>query len=232
MMPNQLIVRMISAFLFITVLYLTACDYSRIPKDTDLKDNTLSLSDSENKSPYIPPASQTYRLWHTIDQFDLNAFDFFGGFFEDRLKFFYARNPGLSFGNTDVNLIILYFLDERLVKIRYHLNHDITDHILDSLGLGALKTRYNIRKEIMATEKSIKKLKDYNKKTGNQDAYEIFWDRYIIESSYQVDPRPSNLYTFDSISAHYVYIDQLKSYSKNLIKLENELGNKLTSSVE
>lgn len=180
----------------------------------------------------LPTPIQSYRLWHTRDQFDLRSFEFHGGFFDDRLKFFFAKNPGLHMANAQVDLVMLYFLDDRLVKIRYHLDQDVTGPILDSLGLGVLETRYNTRKKILATDKSIKQLKDYNRKKGKKDEYNIIWDRQIIESSYHVDPNPSSLYKFDTIQAHYVYVDQLKSYRKSLIVLENELRNKLLLSAE
>ena len=179
-----------------------------------------------------PPPVQAYRLWHTIDQLDLRSFKYYGGFFDDRLKFYYTMKPGLQFADAGVNLVMLYFLDNRLVKIRYHLNRDITGSILDSLGLGVLETRYNLHKTVLATKKTLGRLREYNREKGKKDEFNIVWDRQIIESSYHVDQNPSSLYQFDTIKAHFVYIDQLKSYQKNLIRLENELREKLVLSAE
>jgi hypothetical protein len=213
-------------------IVLGACNYSN--EHTGLSSNPQkeALRDTKKDPSVLAPATQSYRLWHTVDQFDLKSFNYYGGFFENRLKFFYRSDPGLRIADTDVNLLMLYFLDERLVKIRYHLNKDITSTILDSLGLGILKTRYNRRKKIYATDRTIQRLKNFNRNNGNPDKYDIIWDRKIIESSYHVDPNPSSLYNFDTIRAHFVFVDQLKSYRKNLIVLENELRNKMMSSIE
>jgi hypothetical protein len=211
---------------------MVACDNSVHKDSLEQNQENPLLSGSEKDPAKLNPPVQSYRLWHRVDQFDLNSFQFYGGFFEDRLKFFYANNPGLRLADTDVDMIMLYFLDDRLVKIRYHLTQDITTTILDSLGLGILKTRYNRRKKVLATEKTIRNLKNYNQKNGNPDRYDIVWDRHIIESSYHVDPNPSSLYTFDTVRAQFVFIDQLKSYRKNLIVLENELRNKMMLSAE
>jgi hypothetical protein len=218
--------------LLILIIGIGSCSFPGYQENTEGQEEIPELAGNDETKRSLPPPVQSYRLWHTYDQFDLRAFKYYGGFFDNRLKFFYAAQPGLKMNNTDVDLIMLYFLDERLVKIRYHLAGDVTDSILDSLGLGILETRYNLRKKVMATDKSIRRLKDYNREKGKPDEYDIIWDRQIIESSYHVDPNPSSLYTFDTIRANFVYVDQLKSYRKNLIQLENELRQKLMLSAE
>lgn len=170
----------------------------------------------------IPDTKQDYRLWHTIDQFELDQFNFFGEFYDDRLKFYYNENPQMQIGNVDVNLLMLYFLDERLVKIRYHLDEDIETHLMDSLGMGLLNTKYTKRKKVYATDKSLKKLKDYNKSKNEPFEYEIAWDRYVILSTYQVNDYSNKHLSFDTISANYVYVDQLKSYQIRLMEIEND----------
>jgi hypothetical protein len=167
------------------------------------------------------PEAQSYRLWHTIDQFELNEFQFYGGFYEDRLKFYYSDTPDLRLGEAKVKLIMLYFLDDRLVKIRYHLDRNIENYLMDSLGMGMLDTKYTRKKNVYATEKSLKKLKDFNISKNDPSEYGISWDRYIILSSFHVNGYPGNIYSFDTISSKYVYVDQLKSYRKRLIEIEN-----------
>jgi hypothetical protein len=184
-----------------------------VTKSENLNDQDLITS--------IPDTKQAYRLWHSIDQFELDHFDFFGEFYDDRLKFFYRENPQLNIGNADVKLLMLYFLDERLVKIRYHLDKDIEDHLMDSLGIGLLNSKYTRRKRVFATDKSLKKLKDFNKSKNEPSEYEIAWDRHIILSTYAVNDYSNKRLSFDTISANYVYIDQLKSYEKRLMEIEN-----------
>ena len=116
---------------------------------------------------------------------------------------------------------MLYFLDDRLIKIRYHLDHNIEMQLLDSLGLGLLNTKYTKRKRIYATDKSLQKLKDHNKSKNEPFEYKIEWDRYIILSSYGVNDYSNKYLSFDTISANYVYIDQLKSYKSRLMEIEN-----------
>ena len=164
---------------------------------------------------------QSYRLWHTIDQFDLTRFQFFGDFYNDRLKFYYLQDPELYMGDAKVNLIMLYFLDERLVKVRYHLDRNIEEHLLDSLGIGLLDTKYNRNKQVLATGRSLKKLKDFNLSRNDPHEYEINWDRSVITSSFLVNAYSGIKFKFDTISARYIYIDQLKSYKKRLIDIEN-----------
>ncbi len=218
--------------ILLLVCGIYGCERPGTGNDLHTKDASGDYRGDRKDIHSLPPPAQTYRLWHTYDQFDLRSFEFYGGFFEDKLKFFYAKDPGLRIAESEVSLIMLYFLDNRLVKIRYHLDQDVTDPILDSLGIGVLETKYNRRKMVMATGKTLKRLKEYNREKGNQDEYNIVWDRQIIESSYHVDPNPSSLYKFDTIQSHFVYVDQLKSYRKSLIALENELRNKWVLSAE
>ena len=151
----------------------------------------------------------------------MDEFDFFGEFYEDRLKFYYSENPRLNIGNAHVKLLMLYFLDERLVKIRYHLDKDIERHLMDSLGIGLLNSKYTKRKRVFATDRSLKKLKDFTKSKNEPNEYEIAWDRHIILSTYAVNDYSNKRLSFDSISANYVYIDQLKSYKRRLMEIEN-----------
>lgn len=222
----------LTTFLMILIIAMVGCSLPGSQEKAEGNGEMPQFTGNDKRERALPPPVQSYRLWHTYDQFDLRAFKYYGGFFDDRLKFYYASGPGLKMNDANVDLIMLYFLDERLVKIRYHLSGDVTGSILDSLGIGTLETRYNLRKTVMATDKSIRRLKDYNREKGKPDEYDIIWDRQIIESSYHVDPNPSSLYTFDTIRANFVYVDQLKSYRKNLLKLENELRQKLMLSAE
>lgn len=219
-------------FMVFFAVGICGCNHYDHKKDTISAEGSTGGPGNRDDNLSLSPPVQAYRLWHTYDQFDLRSFTYYGGFFEDRLKFFFKSNPGLSIANAGVDLLILYFLDNRLVKIRYHLDQDVTDPMLDSLGLGSLETRYNTRKKVLATDKTIRRLREYNREKGRKDEFNIVWDRQIIESSYHVDPNPSSIYKFDTIKANFVYIDQLKSYRKSLIRLENELRNKLVLSAE
>jgi hypothetical protein len=108
-----------------------------------------------------------------------------------------------------------------LVKIRYHLDKNIEDYLLDSLGIGILDTKYTRKKNVYATDKSLNKLKAYNESKNDPDEYAISWDRYVILSSFKVNTQSNIWYSFDTIPANYIYIDQLKSYTKRLIEIEN-----------
>jgi hypothetical protein len=186
--------------------------------------NAVSQDQAKQKEKQSMPESSkehTYRLWHTIDQFELNQFKFFGEFYDDRLKFYYTDNTRLKIGEANVDLLMLYFLDERLVKIRYHLDRNIEDYLLDSLGIGLLDTKYTRKKNVYATERSLNKLKAFNESRNDPHEYAISWDRYVILSSFKVNTQSNKWYSFDTIPANYIYIDQLKSYTKRLIEIEN-----------
>ena len=92
---------------------------------------------------------------------------------------------------------------------------------MDSLGMGILDTRYTRKKLVYATEKSLNKLKAFNESRNDPDEYAISWDRHVILSSFNVNTLSSKQYAFDTIPAKYIYIDQLKSYTKRLIEIEN-----------
>ncbi len=206
--------------LFLIVIFLFSC--TQRPDLINKKSVTKSEgTKDENLLSETPDTQQAYRLWHTIDQFELDQFDFFGEFYDDRLKFYYNENPQLNVGNGQVKLLMLYFLDERLVKIRYHLDKDIENHLMDSLGIGLLNSKYTMRKRVFATDRSLKKLKDFNKSKNEPYEYEIAWDRHIILSTYSVNNYSNKRLSFDTISANYVYIDQLKSYKRRLMEIEN-----------
>ncbi len=207
---------------FISLLVLSACDFRPEAEEKDSLEET-GIYGSDPTKDHAPPVHQSYRLWHRIDQLDLSSFNYYSSFFDNRLKFFYTTDPGLTLGTSQVDMIMLYFLDNRLVKIRYHMEEDITEFLMDSLGLGDLKTRFNNHKKIYATRTNIDRFRDYERRNGNVGGYDIVWDRNIIYSTYKVDPTSSSLYAFDTIAAGYVYIDQLKSYRKRLIAIENEL---------
>ncbi|MGD9329179.1 MAG: hypothetical protein PVH48_09460 [Cyclobacteriaceae bacterium] len=202
------------------LIFIISCNQrpDLVNKKSVTKSETITDQDLLSET---PDAKQAYRLWHTIDQFELDQFDFFGEFYDDRLKFFYNDNPKLNIGNAQVKLLMLYFLDERLVKIRYHLDMDIENHLMDSLGIGLLNSKYTRRKRVLATDRSLKKLKDFNKSKNEPYEYEIAWDRHIILSTYAVNDYSNKRLSFDTISANYVYVDQLKSYKRRLMEIEN-----------
>ena len=191
----------------------------------DLTDNFTVPLDTDSSG--IP--NQELRLWHTLDQFDLEDFEFYGDFYDNRLKFYYSSSPGTTIGPYRIQLLMLYFLDDRLVKIRYHLDEDISAYLTDSLGVGLLKNKYTQGKKVMATKRSIQKLRDFYAEKGQNGVYDIAWDRYVIESSFHIDFRSVNTFSFDTLSSRYVYIDQLKSYKHRLMEIENESARKRMS---
>lgn len=207
----------------IFLLWLAACNYANNSGDDKSKRNSKVPIPETEKIPDFKTTRQVYRLWHSIDQFDLSGFTYYGEFYNRRLRFFYATHPEISIGPAQVDLIMLYFLDKRLVKIRYHLNQDLTNYILDSLGTGLLKTRYSRHRRIPATLRTLQQLKNFSEMNGHPEDYEIYWNRHIIESRYEVNQNSSSLFAFDTVSSKYVYIDQLASYRKNLIEIENQL---------
>ncbi len=215
----------VAGIVLVSLIFLASCDFTHeLNKDNN---NTpgIPVPENESKSRSETPV-QTFRLWHKLHQYDLSSFEYFGAFFDKRLEFYYTRSPEIRIGPASVDLMMLYFLDDHLVRIRYHLNSDITSYLLDSLGLGELKTQYTRNKRVYATEKTLKTLRDFNLKNSRPDQFAIAWDRHIIESIYNVDPFPSSIYKFDTISANFVYVDQLKSYHSRLIEIENAMKRK------
>ena len=214
----------ISLHTAIQFIFISLCFFSCNKKPNIYKERTLVLeervgADIDELKTAIN--KQTYRLWHTEDQFNLSSFEFFGEFYDDRLKFYYSSTPEMKMGDADVQLLMLYFLDERLVKIRFHLNKNIEEYLLDSLGMGRLKSKYSRKKHILATEKSLSKIKAYNVQNNYQDEYQIYWYRKVIESTFRIMPGTDSKFSFDTIPSNFVYVDQLKSYTKRLMEIEN-----------
>ena len=220
MITIEKLLKKIRFLIYLAVLFQFGC--SNRP-DQVYKNSVTQEQLEKMEKRHVPDIArkQTYRLWHNIDQFELNQFDFFGEFYEDRLKFYYTDNPRLKIGAANVNLLMLYFLDDRLVKIRYHLDRNIENYLMDSLGIGMLDTKYTRNKNVYATEKSINKLKEFNESRNDPHDYSISWDRHVILSSFNVNSHSNKRFSFDTIPAKFIYIDQLKSYTKRLIEIEN-----------
>ena len=165
-------------------------------------------------------------LYHTIDQFDLSGFKHFGDFFDDRLTIYFSDNPDLSIGKARVKFLMLYFIDTRLVKVRYHLDYDISNYLVDSLGVCKIKSSDVENMAILKSGTILLKSKTGIHLNPELSDYELIWDRYVVESRFVVDPDHFSLYDFDSTKSEFVYIDQLKSYKKRLHKLEKTLKSK------
>lgn len=183
------------------------------------------LQHDEHEVP--PPVTEINRsnfiLYHTIDQVELTGFKHFGDFFDDRLRFYYTDNPGLRIGKAHVQFLMLYFIDNRLVKIRYHLNNDISNYLIDSLGMCKIKSSDSTNMAILKSGPVLYRNKNRVRLNPDLDDYEMIWDRYVVESRYITDPDLHSQYDFDSTRSRYVYIDQLKSFKRRIYELERAM---------
>jgi len=167
-----------------------------------------------------------YRLYHTIDQVDLRGFKKFGTFFGDRLSFYFLDDPEMSIGKANVHFLMLYFMDDRLVKVRYHIDDNISNYLVDSLGMCKIRTSDAANKTILETGSAVIKNKRGIRLNPALDNYELIWDRYVVETRLVVDPDQKSQYNFKSVPSNYVYIDQLKSYKRRISELEKSLNEK------
>ncbi|MFC2123269.1 hypothetical protein ACFLU5_00540 [Bacteroidota bacterium] len=207
---------------FIIVCY-SACQSSKNP----VEERPISkvISTPEEVKPSIPDMDLSqFRLYHTIDQIDLSGFKHFGTFFDDRLAFYFFDNPNMHIGKADIHFMMLYFMDDRLVKVRYHIDKNISNYMVDSLGMCKIKTSDASNKAILESGSVILKSKRGIRLNPALDNYELIWDRYVVESRFVVDPDLNSHYNFKSVRSNYVYIDQLKSYKRRIQELEKNLS--------
>ena len=209
------------------LILISACFYACQSSENTVKEKPTSevISTAEEVKPSLPEINLSqFRLYHTLDQIDMAGFKRFGTFFDDRLSFYFSESPNISVGKANVHFLMLYFMDDRLVKLRYHIDADISNYLIDSLGMCKIKTSDAANKSILESGSIILKSKRGIRLNPALDKYELIWDRYVVESRLVVDPDPHSHYSFKSAPSKYVYIDQLKSYKRRMYELEKTLN--------
>lgn len=135
-----------------------------------------------------------------------------GEFFDHRVKFFKIDAPNMSIGSSDVNEVVLYFIDSTLARIRYTLNQDVSDFLLDSLGVSRFKPLDDRSKELLASKNVWNK---YNNKL-HQDLrnYELVWRKQGSVTRFRVrkDSR-------DSLNS-FLYYHEMQGYKATIREIE------------
>ncbi|MEL7001739.1 MAG: hypothetical protein AAFN93_03285 [Bacteroidota bacterium] len=135
-----------------------------------------------------------------------------GEFFDHRLKFFKIDAPSIVIGTSPVNEMVLYFVDSTLARIRYTLEGDVSNHLLDSLGLSRFKPLDDRSKELLASKNVWNR---YNKKL-HEDLrnYELVWRKPGSVTRFRVrkDGRDS--------TNTFLYYHEMQGYKETIREIE------------
>lgn len=135
-----------------------------------------------------------------------------GEFFDHRVKFFKIDAPDISIGSSDVNEVVLYFIDSTLARIRYTLDEDVSNFLLDSLGVSRFKPLDDRSKELLASKNVWNR---YNKKL-HEDLrnYELVWRKPGSVTRFRVrkDGR-------DSVNT-FLYYHEMQGYKATIREIE------------
>jgi len=129
--------------IFIILLLISACreviEQPEIVVEEEVKPKV------KTKPIELPNDLFYYRLTSSRSEIDLRPYNYFGGFFSDRLRFYHLKQPGINFRGADVKEIYLYFLDDYLVKVRYEFAEDVLSKITDYMQSGNPNMKETLR---------------------------------------------------------------------------------------
>lgn len=161
------------------------------PKSDDIED--LQLSDSYN-------------------DLNLTSARNIGEFFDHRVKFFKIDNPDMTIGHGAINEIILYYIDSTLARIRYEVTEDVSNHLMDSLGVSRFKPLDERSKELLKVKKVWNK---YTRKLHSDlKNYELVWREPNTVTRFQVHKDEK-----DSINS-FLYYHEMTGYTSKMREIE------------
>lgn len=135
-----------------------------------------------------------------------------GEFFDHRLRFFKIDAPKLSIGSASVDEVVLYFIDSTLARIRYTVNHDVSNYLMDSLGVSRFKPLDERSKELLASKKVWNK---YKRQLHDElENYELVWRKEDAVTRFRVHKN-----TLDSADSFHYY-HEMPGYKAKIREIE------------
>jgi hypothetical protein len=206
----------------LTLIYLlifSGCKEEKSSKDSAESSESVPLFNAPADIPANPDFHK-YQLEMDLNEIDLSPFDHYGDFFKDRLKFYHVFKPQFNLENSGVDYMMLYFIDQKLVKIRYHLYQDIANNLLNSLGNCKIKTSNPVAREIIQNKKVVSHRSNKIYLNPELDQFTLIWDRDNRQIRYSVNkdtiPRSDRFKTAN----HFIYEMQFSNYEKMVMFLE------------
>lgn len=137
-----------------------------------------------------------------------------GEFFDHRLKFYKIKRPALKMGPVPVDEVVFYFIDSALVKLRYQVSRNVSDYLLDSLGLSKFKPMDDHSREVLAGGTLVKRYGGMYELDKSLENYELIWRKSNTVSRFRVSSHEA-----DSIVTYYFY-HELNGYDAKIRELE------------
>lgn len=135
-----------------------------------------------------------------------------GEFFDHRIRFFKIDAPNMTIGNSKVDDVVLYFVDSTLARIRYSLHEDVSNFLMDSLGVSRFKPLDDRSKELLASHNVWNK---YNRKL-HEDLrnYELVWRKSETVTRFRVYRNEQ-----DSVRS-FTYYHEIPGYKDKIREIE------------
>ncbi len=135
-----------------------------------------------------------------------------GEFFDHRIKFFKIDAPAMSIGPSEVDEVVLYFVDSTLARIRYRLKEDVSNYLMDSLGVSRFKPLDERSKELLASKTVWNKYK--RKLHEDLRNYELVWRKLSSVTRFRVNRDEK-----DSITS-FLYYHEMPGYKAKVREIE------------
>ena len=135
-----------------------------------------------------------------------------GEFFDHRLVFYKVNQPGITICGSKVNALVLYFIDSALVRLRYEVDRNVSNQLLDSLGVSRFKPLDSLSKHLLGKRRVYNKIKrQLDNRLSN---YELVWRKGNAVNRFRVTHSP-----VDSLG-HFLFYTEMKGYKKKARELE------------
>ncbi|MBL6444907.1 hypothetical protein JMN32_01210 [Fulvivirga sp. 29W222] len=137
-----------------------------------------------------------------------------GEFFDRRLIFYKVDYPAMTIGRAHVEELVFYFMDSALVKLRYKIKNDVSDFLLDSLGLSRFKPLDEYSKQQLDSGSIVKKYGGYYELNKALRNYELVWRDGNTVSRFRVSNRAT-----DSLMTCFFY-HEIDGYDSKIREME------------
>ncbi|UII34918.1 hypothetical protein LVD17_13990 [Fulvivirga ulvae] len=137
-----------------------------------------------------------------------------GEFFDHRLIFYKVDYPAMSIGRSSVEELVFYFMDSALVKLRYKVRGDVSDFLLDSLGLSRFKPLDEYSMQQLDSGSIVQRYGGYYELNKKLENYELVWREGNTVSRFRVSNRAT-----DSLMTCFFY-HEIDGYDSKIREME------------
>lgn len=195
-------------FLISSLIAATGCQKYR-PSEGKIEIVEESYKEQEQ---IVPGDFDRVELSDKLSAVSLGGARNIGEFFDHRLVFYKIDYPDIKFGRTRVEELVFYFVDSALVKLRYKVRGNVSDYLLDSLGLSKFKPLDEHSKEQLEEGDIVKRYGGYYELNKTLKNYELIWRERNTISRFRVSSSDSLL--------SYFYYHEINGYESKIRELE------------